>query len=74
MFKGRKVVVTGGAGFIGSHIADRLVAEGAEVTIVDNLSTGFREFANAKARLVEGDLLDGEIRLRSDDHDACRPW
>jgi len=65
MFKGRKVVVTGGAGFIGSHIADRLVAEGAEVTIVDNLSTGFREFANAKARLVEGDLLDQALLDRT---------
>jgi UDP-glucose 4-epimerase len=58
MFQGRKVVVTGGAGFIGSHVADRLVAEGASVTVIDNLSTGFAEFVNPKATLVKGDMLD----------------
>jgi UDP-glucose 4-epimerase len=57
-FAGRRVLVTGGAGFVGSHVADRLLAEGAEVTILDDLSTGWRQFVPAGARLVEADLLD----------------
>jgi UDP-glucose 4-epimerase len=57
-FAGRRVLVTGGAGFVGSHAADRLLAEGAEVTILDDFSTGWRQFVPAPARLVEGDLLD----------------
>ncbi len=40
---GERVVVTGGAGFIGSHLADALVARGDEVHVVDNLATGRRE-------------------------------
>ena len=42
-FAGKKVLVTGGAGFIGSHVADRLVAEGCEVHVLDDLSGGVRE-------------------------------
>lgn len=38
-----RVLIMGGAGFIGSHIVDGLVVEGHEVTVVDNLSTGKRE-------------------------------
>src|SRR6267143_2345056 len=60
-----KAFITGGAGFIGSTMADRLLAEGHEVTAYDNLSTGRREFlANAlersRFRLVQGDVLDAE--------------
>jgi UDP-glucose 4-epimerase len=58
MFRGTKAVVTGGAGFIGSHIADHLVSLGAEVLVYDNLATGFRQFVNPKAEFVEADLLD----------------
>ena len=55
--------VTGGAGFIGSNLVDRLLAAGHHVTAYDNLCTGQREFLqdairNSKFKLVEGDLLD----------------
>jgi UDP-glucose 4-epimerase len=48
-----RVLVTGGAGFIGSHVADRYLAEGCEVTILDDLSTGRRERVPAGAAFVE---------------------
>jgi len=62
-----RAFITGGAGFIGSSMADRLLAEGHQVTVYDNFSTGLRAFvaeaaANERYRLVEGDLLD-EARL-----------
>lgn len=53
-----KVLVTGGAGFIGSQVADRLIAEGHDVCILDNLSTGRRENVPPAARLYEVDLED----------------
>jgi UDP-glucose 4-epimerase len=53
-----KVVVTGGAGFIGSHVVDAYVAAGHEVIVVDNLCTGKRENLNPRARFVEADILD----------------
>ncbi len=59
-YAGKKFIVTGGAGFIGSTMVDELAARGASVTIVDNFSTGFREFVckHPNATLAEGDLLD----------------
>jgi UDP-glucose 4-epimerase len=51
-----RAIVTGGAGFIGSHVVDALVARGDEVTVLDDLSTGRRENVNAGARLIEGDV------------------
>ncbi|MGH2834883.1 MAG: NAD-dependent epimerase/dehydratase family protein [Solirubrobacteraceae bacterium] len=52
------VIVTGGAGFIGSHVADALLARGHEVTVVDDLSAGSRAKVPAGARLVEIDIVD----------------
>ena len=59
-----KAFVTGGAGFIGSNLVDRLLARGDEVIAYDNFSTGRREFlrdasSNPRFALVEGDILDG---------------
>ncbi|MEA3190864.1 MAG: UDP-glucose 4-epimerase [Thermoplasmata archaeon] len=59
--RGKKVLVTGGAGFIGSHLVDRLVADGAKVTVLDNLSAGSEQFlARSRARIafVQGDCAD----------------
>lgn len=55
-----KIIVTGGAGFIGSHLVDRLIEEGNEVLVIDNLSTGKKENLNPKARLIEQDICDLE--------------
>ena len=46
----KKILVTGGAGFIGSHIVDALIQEGYAVVIIDNLSTGEKENLNPKAK------------------------
>jgi UDP-glucose 4-epimerase len=52
------VVVTGGAGFIGSHLVDALLAAGSEVTVVDDLSSGERRRVAPEAKLVELDIVD----------------
>ncbi len=52
----RTCLVTGGAGFIGSHIADRLIEEGYRVVIIDNESTGLRENVNPEAVYLLGDV------------------
>jgi UDP-glucose 4-epimerase len=54
-------LVTGGAGFIGSNLADELIAQGHEVRILDNLSTGFVENLPAESTFYEGDLTDAEL-------------
>jgi len=51
-----KILVTGGAGFIGSHLADQLIKKGHRLTIIDNLSTGKREFVNPKAKFYQLDI------------------
>ena len=56
-----RVLVTGGAGFIGSHLVDALVDEGAEVTVLDNLVTGRASNLDGPARLVEGSILDADL-------------
>lgn len=55
-----RVLITGGAGFIGSHIADAALAQGWEVAVLDNLATGKRENVPAGATLFEVDLRDRE--------------
>ncbi len=56
-----KVLVTGGAGFIGSHIVDAFIARGDEVVVLDNLSTGKRENIHGQAKFVEGDITDAAL-------------
>lgn len=56
-----KVLITGGAGFIGSHIADLLLAEGWQVAIVDDLSSGKRENVPAGAAFHQMDIRDPEL-------------
>ncbi len=58
------VLVTGGAGYIGSHAAHALVARGEDVVVLDNLSTGDRSFVPASARFVEGDVGNAAILRR----------
>jgi nucleoside-diphosphate-sugar epimerase len=75
-------LVTGGAGFIGSHIAERLVARGASVRVIDNLSTGRLEnieAIGAKVDFIKGDLADeATVRKAVEDveivfHEAALP-
>jgi UDP-glucose 4-epimerase len=61
-----RVLVTGGAGFIGSHVADALVARGDEVVVLDDLSSGKRENVPAGARFVEGDIREPQEELFAD--------
>jgi UDP-glucose 4-epimerase len=53
-----KILVTGGAGFIGSNVADALIAAGHDVAIVDNLATGSLANVNSSARFYEADIID----------------
>ena len=53
-----RALVTGGAGFVGSHVVDALVARGDDVLVVDDLSHGRRENVNERAELVVGDIRD----------------
>lgn len=55
-----KILVTGGAGFIASHIVDAFVAKGFEVVVVDNLSSGKQAYVNPKAKFIEADITNME--------------
>jgi len=62
-------LVTGGAGFIGSHVADYLVEElGFDVVVLDDLSGGFKENVNPKARFIQGSIVDHQLVNRLFDH------
>ena len=64
-FRNARVLVAGGAGFIGSHVVDALVAAGARVTVLDDFSSGRRENlagVEGAIRVVDGDLCDPAIR------------
>ncbi len=65
-----RVCVTGGAGFIGSWVTRTLLAEGHDVTVIDNFSKGFRALVPEGARLVEGDLRDERLAEWLRGHDA----
>jgi len=56
-----KILVTGGAGFIASHIADKFIEEGHEVVILDDLSTGFEKNINSKAKFVKLNIRDEKV-------------
>lgn len=56
-----KVLVTGGAGFIGSHVVDRLIQENCQVVIIDNLSTGLLENINKAAQFVQMDIRSNQV-------------
>jgi UDP-glucose 4-epimerase len=64
----KRILVTGGAGFIASHVSDQLVAAGHEVTVVDNLSTGKREYVPAAAQFYPYDIKSPETA------DLIRRW
>jgi len=72
----QKVIVTGGAGFIGSHVVDTLIKQGIEVIILDNLSTGKKENINPKATFIKCDLTKDKPLFRDVDvifHLAATP-
>ena len=60
----KKALVTGGAGFIGSHLAAQLLSEGWKVTVLDDLSNGFESNIPAGADFVRGSMGDNELLAR----------
>ena len=57
-----KVLITGGAGFIGSHLADAFVSRGDQVTVVDNMSTGsISNLSKSFVQIVDGDIRDANL-------------
>ncbi|MDY0082593.1 MAG: NAD-dependent epimerase/dehydratase family protein [Ignavibacteriaceae bacterium] len=56
-----KILVTGGAGFIASHIVDAFIKEGHRIVVVDDLSTGFEKNVNTKAKFVKANICDKEL-------------
>lgn len=77
----KKIMVTGGAGFIGSHVVEALTQAGHEVAVLDNLSSGKRENVPSQVTFYEGDITDagfvreafGEFKPEVVDHHAAQP-
>lgn len=72
--KKTKVLITGGAGFIGSHLADRLISEGHLVCIVDDLSGGFERNINPKAIFFKHDLRDRDLTDKKNIINICEEF
>jgi nucleoside-diphosphate-sugar epimerase len=70
MKSGTKVLVTGGAGFIGSHLVDRLLEEGCDVRVLDNFATGHR--ANLDGTIDDIELVEGDMQSYERCHNAVR--
>lgn len=67
-----KYLVTGGCGFIGSHLCDALIARGHQVKVLDDLSTGVVDYLHESAELVLGDVTDvGVVKAAMHDVDGC---
>jgi UDP-glucose 4-epimerase len=65
MYKGKKVLVTGGASFIGSHLVDRLLKEGAEVIVADNFSSGrWENLQYSFSKIAKGEYVAKEANLK----------
>ena len=56
-----KILITGGAGFIGSHITDALIEAGHRVVVLDDLSTGHKTNLNPQAKFHQGDIRDPKV-------------
>ena len=54
----QNILVTGGAGYIGSHIVELLIKKKLNVIILDNLSTGYKKLINKKGKFIKGDIKD----------------
>lgn len=61
--KNARILVTGGAGFIGSHITEMLCDKGHRVTVLDDLSFGFERFVDKRSKFIEGSLSDEKLLL-----------
>lgn len=57
-----KILITGGAGFIGSHLVDKLIVQNHRVIIIDNLSTGRKKFINPRAKFYRLDIISPKIK------------
>ncbi len=60
-----KILITGGAGFIGSHISKLLLDTGHQVIVYDNLSNGFQDLVDARSTFIKGDIKDQQLLIKS---------